>query len=434
MHGGEADLGAAPADRVGTRPLVAHVLYRFDTGGLENGLVNLVTTLPADRFRYAMVALDRVEPSFAARVQRPDVEFIELHKPPGPTVAQFPRLWRLFRRLRPPIVHTRNLAALDCQVPAWAAGVPVRIHGEHGRDVGDLDGSNRKNQWNRRLLRPFVQEWVALSRDLASTLTGPVGISPDRVRRICNGVDSDRFRPAAVREPIGGSPFNDPRLWVVGTVGRMQAVKNQVDLARAFAQALAAAPALRERLRLVMVGDGPLRAEAAAFLAQAGLAELAWLPGERRDVREVMRGLDCPRWSTPSLADGIPNVHPRGVVLGPARHRHRSGWHSRGHRVRPHRATWSRSATPRRWREFSCAGSRLAREDLEAMGARPGRSIADNLRDRERLRVDVRPARRDARRSADRDQRPEALHVRHHRHLRHPQRSGRVAQALCSNA
>ena len=306
MHGGEANLGAAPADRVGTRPLVAHVLYRFDTGGLENGLVNLVNTLPADRFRHAIVALDRVEPSFAARVQRPDVEFIELHKPPGPTVAQFPRLWRLFRRLRPAIVHTRNLGALDCQLPAFAAGVPVRIHGEHGRDVGDLDGSNRKNQWNRRLLRPFVQEWVALSRDLAGTLTGPVGISPDRVRRICNGVDSDRFRPAAVREPIDGSPFNDPRLWLVGTVGRMQAVKNQVDLARAFAQALAAAPALRERLRLVMVGDGPLRAEAAALLAQAGLAELAWLPGERRDVREVMRGLDC--FVLPSLAEGISNT------------------------------------------------------------------------------------------------------------------------------
>ena len=306
MHGGEANLGAAPADRVGTRPLVAHVLYRFDTGGLENGLVNLVNTLPADRFRHAIVALDRVQPSFAARVQRPDVEFIELHKPPGPTVAQFPRLWRLFRRLRPAIVHTRNLGALDCQLPAFAAGVPVRIHGEHGRDVGDLDGSNRKNQWNRRLLRPFVQEWVALSRDLAGTLTGPVGISPDRVRRICNGVDSDRFRPAAVREPIDGSPFNDPRLWLVGTVGRMQAVKNQVDLARAFAQALAAAPALRERLRLVMVGDGPLRAEAAAFLAQAGLAELAWLPGERRDVREVMRGLDC--FVLPSLAEGISNT------------------------------------------------------------------------------------------------------------------------------
>ena len=30
------------------RPLIAHIVYRFDTGGLENGVVNLVNRLPAD--------------------------------------------------------------------------------------------------------------------------------------------------------------------------------------------------------------------------------------------------------------------------------------------------------------------------------------------------------------------------------------------------
>ena len=155
MHGGEASLGAAPADRGGARPLVAHVLYRFDTGGLENGLVNLVNTLPADRFRHAIVALDRVEPSFAARVQRPDVEFIALHKPPGPTVAQFPRLWRLFRRLRPAIVHTRNLGALDCQLPAFAAGagqagLPIQCAHSSAPAPASLSQMSR----TPRLLRP----------------------------------------------------------------------------------------------------------------------------------------------------------------------------------------------------------------------------------------------------------------------------------------
>jgi len=42
----------------------------------------------------------------------------------------------------------------------------------------------------------------------------------------------------------------------------------------------------------VMVGDGPLRAEAQALLAQSGVSQLAWLPGERADVPDVMRGLD----------------------------------------------------------------------------------------------------------------------------------------------
>ncbi len=32
-----------------SRPLVAHVMYRFDTGGLENGIVNLINHMPDSR-------------------------------------------------------------------------------------------------------------------------------------------------------------------------------------------------------------------------------------------------------------------------------------------------------------------------------------------------------------------------------------------------
>jgi glycosyltransferase involved in cell wall biosynthesis len=52
-------------------------------------------------------------------------------------------------------------------------------------------------------------------------------------------------------------------------------------------------PQAAQRLRLVMVGDGPLRARAQALLAEAGVAQYAWLPGECDDVAGIMRGLDC---------------------------------------------------------------------------------------------------------------------------------------------
>jgi sugar transferase (PEP-CTERM/EpsH1 system associated) len=298
---------AAAGNVVPQPPLVVHVLHRFDTGGLENGVVNLINRLPAQRYRHAVVALDAVNPAFARRLQRGDVACLSVGKRPGPTLKIFPQLVSLFRQLAPAIVHTRNLVALDCQAAAWLAGVPVRIHGEHGRDVGDLDGSNRKNQWNRRLLRPFVQRWVALSQDLAATLTGPVGVPAGRVVHICNGVDSARFhRAEAGRAALADCPFGDPRLWVVGTVGRMQTVKNQTALAAAFVQVLQRQPRLRDSLRLAMVGDGPLRAASLQLLQQAGMADLAWLPGERTDVPDVMRALDC--FVLPSLAEGISNT------------------------------------------------------------------------------------------------------------------------------
>ena len=296
------------------RPLIVHVVYRFDTGGLENGVVNLLNHLPAGAYRHAVVSLTEVT-AFKQRVQRDDVMYVALNKGPGHAIRLFPQLWRLFRRLRPAIVHTRNLAALEAQVPAWAAGVPVRIHGEHGRDVGDLHGHSRKYQWVRRVHSPLVHRYVALSQDLAGYLSQRVGIDGSRIEQIYNGVDVQRFCPPAGSDPapIAGCPF-DPGHWLVGTVGRMQTVKNQTLLAQAFVDALRHAPALRERMRLVMVGDGPLRAEAMTLLQGAGVAHLAWLPGERADVAEVMRGLDC--FVLPSLAEGISNTILEAMATG----------------------------------------------------------------------------------------------------------------------
>ncbi len=295
------------------RPLVAHVMYRFDIGGLENGVVNLINHMPHGAYRHVVIALTDIT-DFRKRIIRDDVEFIALEKPPGHVLWIYPQLFKLFRKLRPAIVHSRNLGALEVVVPAWAAGVPVRIHGEHGRDGADLDGSSRKYQWVRRIYRPFVNYYIALSRDLEHYLTTKVGMPKEKVAQIYNGVDTQRFHPAGTRQPMAGCPFADASFWLVGTVGRMQTVKDQTTLARAFIRALEIAPELKESLRLVMVGDGPLRAQSQALLKQAGCDGLAWFPGERSDVPEILRGLDC--FVLPSLSEGVSNTILEAMASG----------------------------------------------------------------------------------------------------------------------
>ncbi len=296
------------------RPLVLHVMYRFDTGGLENGVVNLINHMPREAYRHAVMALTEVT-DFRKRIQRDDVEFIALNKPPGHGIWLYPQLYRLFRRLRPAIVHSRNLAALEVQVPAWAAGVPVRIHGEHGRDLNDLDGSSVRYQRVRRVYKPFVRHYVALSRDLAEYLNLKVLIPVDRISQIYNGVDTVRFAPVSgSAKSIPGYPFNPVQHWVVGTVGRMDAIKDQTMLARAFVLAVASAPDLKSRLRLVIVGDGRLRVEVQAILEAAGISDLAWLPGERSDVPEILRAMNC--FVLPSLSEGISNAILEAMASG----------------------------------------------------------------------------------------------------------------------
>ena len=296
------------------RPLVLHVMYRFDTGGLENGIVNLINHMPSHAYRHAVLALTEVT-DFRQRIWRNDVEFIALRKPPGHGVWQYPKLFKLFRQLRPAIVHSRNLAALEVQAPAWAAGVPVRIHGEHGRDIGDLDGSNVSYQRVRRFYKPFVHHYVALSHDLADYLGDKVRIGPEAITQVYNGVDTERFQPApGGPQFMAGCPFDPAQHWLVGSVGRMQAVKDPLMLAHAFVQALALAPELKPRVRLTMVGEGPLRTQVQAVLEAAGVAHLAWLPGERSDVSDIMRGLHA--FALPSLAEGISNTILEAMASG----------------------------------------------------------------------------------------------------------------------
>jgi sugar transferase (PEP-CTERM/EpsH1 system associated) len=294
---------------------VLHVVHRFDTGGLENGIVNLINHMPSERYRHAVLAVTAVT-DFRHRIRRDDVQFHALHKPPGQGLWVYPKFLRLLADWRPAVVHTRNFGTLEFQLPAALARVPARVHGEHGRDIDDLDGSSRRHRWGRRLYGPCVQHYIALSNDLADYLRRDIGVAPDKVSQVYNGVDSQRFHPAAqeAAPALAGCPFQAPEHWLVGTVGRMQPVKNQLLLARAFVRALAGAPALRSRLRLVMIGDGPLRAEAQALLAAAGCADLAWLPGERSDVPDVMRTLQA--FVLPSLAEGVSNTILEAMACG----------------------------------------------------------------------------------------------------------------------
>jgi sugar transferase (PEP-CTERM/EpsH1 system associated) len=314
MHGAPEPNTVEIAPSTGGGPLIAHLIYGLKTGGVENGLVNLINRMPAERYRHAIICITDYS-DFRLRIKRPDVECYALHKPPGKVPGFYVKVWKLLRRLRPSIVHTRNLTTLATQVPAMLAGAPVRIHGEHGRDMGDLDGSNVKYQRIRRLVRPFVHQYIALSQDLERYLIDKVGVAPRRLAQIYNGVDTELFHPARpYRTPLPVMGFAAPPMVVVGTVGRMQAVKDQLTLVRAFVYLLESRLDLRQRLRLAIIGDGALRGPALDLLAQAGLRDFAWLPGERMDIPEIMRGLDV--FVLPSLAEGISNTILEAMATG----------------------------------------------------------------------------------------------------------------------
>ncbi len=291
---------------------LVHVVHRLDIGGMETGVVNLVNRLPAERFRHTIVPLTEVG-AIAARITNPEVRIEPLRLRPGPLARSLPRLWRLFRRLRPSIVHTRNVGTLEAQIAAALAGVPVRIHGEHGWEVHDLVGSNSSLLRTRRVLRHLVHAQVALSTPTFEYLRDRVGVNVSQLHSICNGVDTQRYHPAtpseSTNEPAPAAERESFPI-VIGYVGRLADVKNPTLLVDAFeplqARLHATDPALARRVHLRMIGDGPLAGTLREQIARSPARERIELVGPRNDIDQCMRELDV--YALPSLAEGISNT------------------------------------------------------------------------------------------------------------------------------
>lgn len=284
------------------RRRIVHVVYSFSVGGLENVIVQLINRLPADQFEHVVLSLTTIS-DFKNRITQPGVRFIELHKQPGHAVPLYPRIYKLLRELKPEVVHTCNLAALEITPLAWLARVPLRVHAEHGWDAHDPSGQSKKYQRLRKFYKPFVSQYVAVSKDLDDYLARAIGVPASRRSLIANGVDTDTFAPRVGHAaPVPGCPFVPGQHWLVGTVGRLQTVKNQPLLAQAFVRLLRDHPEMAERARLVIVGDGPLRGEVESILEAGGASHLAWLPGGRSDIPDVLRMLDC--FVLPSETEG----------------------------------------------------------------------------------------------------------------------------------
>jgi sugar transferase (PEP-CTERM/EpsH1 system associated) len=295
-------------------PLVVHVIYALGTGGLENGLVNLINRSPPDRYRHAIICLT-TSGDFAARLTARAVPIVSLHKRPGHDLGVYWRLWRELRRLRPSILHTRNIAALEMQLVGLLLPGLRHVHGEHGRDIYDLDGSNRRYRRLRRWIAPAVDRFITVSRDLHQWLTETVGIDANKVTHIYNGVDHALFEPRKDNRPdLFPEAFLGPAACVIGTVGRLAEVKDQATLLRAVHALIERRPERRQHVRVLVVGDGPLRGQLGELAHELGIADNVWLAGDRSDVPRLLRTMDL--FVLPSLAEGISNTVLEAMASG----------------------------------------------------------------------------------------------------------------------
>ncbi|MBI4593098.1 MAG: glycosyltransferase [Candidatus Rokubacteria bacterium] len=294
---------------------VLFVIDNLEFGGGERGFLQLVRALTVESWPVGVAS----QPGgvFEAGVREAGAVFFPLDMTSRLGVRTILRLRRIVVENGFRIVHSQGARAdFLVRLALWRLGrvrhvctlqMPVE-----GFNVGPI--RRALYQVLDRLTARRVDRFIVVSRALQSLLVDRRGVAPARVRLIPNGVEIDDEEPAPRRRAAARAVMaalglaSDTRL--VGAVGRLVWQKGFEDLIRAMPAVVRAVPAAR----LVIAGEGPLRARLDAVARECGVADHVALPGFRADAAEFVRALEI--LVIPSRREGFPMVTLEAMALG----------------------------------------------------------------------------------------------------------------------
>ena len=274
---------------------VLQVVLSLNPGGTERLVIELSRRLHAE-FPMAVCCLDE-RGSWGEALRRDGIPVHELGRQPGFHPFLAAKVRTLARRQGAQIVHCHHYSPFVYGALASLLMPDVKvIFTEHGR-LSDAPPS-RKRRTANRLLGGLADAVTTVSHDLLSHMVRE-GFDAGAVRVVSNGITvpaprspHDRIR---TRHLLGlaGDDF------VIGSVGRLDPVKDFPNLV----DALAALRRSGANARLVLVGDGPERADIEQHVRNSGLTDCVQLLGYRADATDLLCALDL--YVNSSIFEGI---------------------------------------------------------------------------------------------------------------------------------
>ena len=313
---------------------ILHIHSTFNLGGKEARAVRLMNAFGAHASHTIISTVPGALDARAAIDRAITVEFPDNHPPVvgKPGIERYRALARYMRGFD--LVLTYNWGAMDAVGARRLFGGPPLVHHEDGFNEDEAKAQKPARVWFRRLMLGAAHALVVPSHTLDRIAATSWRQPRDRVQRIANGIELDRYRSSPVRgggprsgggglsldEEQAASPLHHavhgppPRAGedlVVGTVAGLRAVKNLPRLVRAFA-----ASGCSGRLRIL--GEGPERSAIEATASSIGLKERVGLPGFNPDPASALRDFDIFALSSDSeqqpisvieaMASGLPVV------------------------------------------------------------------------------------------------------------------------------
>ena len=280
------------------RMRVMHVLNTLQTGGAEYLVLNIAKSHDRERFELLVCSLGG-DGEIGDELRKLGIPVFVFNRRQGLDPLLVPKLVRLIRRERVKMVHSHNVA------PWLYAGMAARMsmagvqvcHTEHS----NLFTEQKALKKAEKLLARMSKAVICDGEDVRRQLVDEQGLSPRNVVTILNGVDTALYaRPVADRAKARKALGLADDTPVVATVARLEPVKDQATLLRAFEKVGAALP----EARLVLVGDGSLRGDLEQQARRPDLAGRVIFLGRRADISDLLPLFDV--FALTSVSEGLP--------------------------------------------------------------------------------------------------------------------------------
>jgi glycosyltransferase involved in cell wall biosynthesis len=271
------------------------LVLSLSPGGTERLVIEIVKGL-RDRIDSVVCCLD-APGAWAAELEALDVPVISLGRQPGFDARLAMRLARILRTHAIDVIHCDHYSPYVYGLLATLLKPGVRlVFTEHGK-LSDARPSSK-----RRLVNPFLSRLpgrlCAVSADLRQHMIAE-GFPASRLKVLYNGIDPGERPTAAQRRAARANLNIADAAFVIGSVGRLDPVKNLPLLLRAHAALLATHP----NAIAVIIGAGPERAALEATASELGIINSVRFTGHRQDVRFLMSAFDV--YVNTSVYEGV---------------------------------------------------------------------------------------------------------------------------------
>jgi glycosyltransferase involved in cell wall biosynthesis len=261
---------------------ILHILPQLTVSGAENMAAYLMLHL-ARSHEVSAINLHPASDSIIERsLRRAGIPVWHLGKHRGFDVRMFSAIYKVFREIRPEVVHS-HLSVLRYTLPArLLQRIPVAIHTVHNTAEYEVD---RVGQTIHKIAFRCNVFPVAISQEVARSIKRVYGLDPKAV--IPNGIPVDDYVTCPDTRRLWRKREGFEQDWVLfAFVGRLDPQKNPMMLLRAFAAIS------NPKSHLILIGDGALLPQLRREARVAGIEERVHFLGGRNDVRECLAAAD----------------------------------------------------------------------------------------------------------------------------------------------